>query len=147
MTQTLTLEQVKAAARDYYDRGRLGAQMPNAPSGCKYVTEQDGEQYRCGIGAALSDETIQLLGDANARRVTYLMQKSLIVVSPEEKDRILNIQNIHDMWQSMPHIIHEQNFLRLIDHSSHHCPPSTGETPHVEKAPEVQVQVKELEPA
>lgn len=117
--QKLTLEEVKAAARDYYERNMLIAQRvdPDAERTCIYQRE-DG--CRCALGAALSDETLMTIRSLglNGKGLFTLRANNIVSVENEEEMRaILAIQIAHDDWAHDSNSItayHENRFKELI---------------------------------
>lgn len=135
--QELTVEQVKAAARDYYDRGLLTAQHPNPNMRvCQYRVGD----YRCAIGAALDAEAIvrasERGGDVKfiASVFSYGENQSIIRVGGESTlNYLISIQKKHDAWceaevdRGQPgrtdwssHLADQAKsaFLTIIDHHS-----------------------------
>jgi hypothetical protein len=120
--QTLTLEEVKAAARKSYDAGRLCAQSDSAPP---YALAFGVS--RCAIGAALNRTTLGRIrkeGDESCG-IGMLADKGYVLLSePAEQTPIYVIQAAHDNWGELRRegdgdaAKAEQNFLRLIDHPS-----------------------------
>jgi hypothetical protein len=96
MTQHLTVEEVKAAARTYYLAGKLTAQHPDQSERlCHY---QIGD-YRCGIGAAMTDETLEAIrasGNSSCG-ISRLAHDHSDIVTLESKE-IQDIQEEHDNW-------------------------------------------------
>lgn len=98
--QVLTPASVRAAARDYYAKGLLTAQAPNpAQRWCKIEVDD----YRCAIGAALNNETMDRFheagGDASVQTgVTSLVDSGFIDIAAADLPEIANIQYLHDCW-------------------------------------------------
>lgn len=96
--QKLTLEGVKAAAADWYRRGKLIAQSSKPYTGCYYVRE-DG--CRCAIGAALTDETLKLVTSSqyyNGEGIQSLRGHVVEIAELRELDAIIDLQRAHDAW-------------------------------------------------
>lgn len=117
--QTLKLEEVKKAAREYYDNGWLGAQQSSADL-CLYAYG-DGIT-RCAIGAALSDETIEVIltKRLNTKSLNDLVKfDNILVVDPLELHAMVTIQSLHDTWVSHKdtedHEMREREFRLAID--------------------------------
>lgn len=94
--QVLTLEGVKAAARDYYSRGKLGAQC--GVGKCEY---ESGNGVRCAVGAALCDETlaaIRRINIGNTATISKLVGNVVVAVEGDALDDIQEIQDTHDRW-------------------------------------------------
>ena len=140
MTNKLTLESVKAAARAAYDSGTLLAQSGTTAYG--YSKVYSGKEYRCAIGAACSLDQIYAIDserlhttvldgpiseqawdrEALVRRDSLLRILGLDESTPGFSDMVA-IQAAHDYWlsadidgidgdsQEM-----QDNFLRLIDY-------------------------------
>ena len=119
LRQTLTLAEVKAACRRYYDMSKLIAQHPKPRKRRLVFVSPDG--YRCAVGAALSDETIAkgiiTLGD-------YVINVDILYADNESK--IGSIMLTHDSWASAtePHIreYYEREFLRMIEYEKNTGP-------------------------
>ncbi len=90
MTQHITKAQAIAAARDYYERGKLGFQ--NGKIACLYLYS-DG--CRCAIGAVLDDEHIQT-GALCDGDVYDLIGTGLICVSEDDAEFLSRLQAAHD---------------------------------------------------
>lgn len=93
MAQHLTLEGVKAAARDYYERGLLTAQHPEPDKRVCVYLGSGGR--RCAIGAALDDDLVMeatgtVKGLEYHHGVTFDSDKALCDIS--------DIQMAHDSW-------------------------------------------------
>lgn len=89
---TLTLAEVKAKAKDYYDRCLLGAQHK---AGCQnfYHAYPD---VRCAVSCCYPDRFNQeLLTFATS---TKMIEVKLLIIDPEEAVAIRNIQSAHDDW-------------------------------------------------
>lgn len=116
--QTLTWEEVQAAARAAYEDGRLTAQAPlREDRECKY-------RWRdrvCAIGAALSDEVAHL-GDryffGSGSPVCWLRQRGYIAMPDADFHLATELQQAHDTWCSADddeRAEAEQAFLAALD--------------------------------
>lgn len=110
--QHLTLEGVKEAARNAYDKGELGAQRGYE---CLYAFD---DESKCAIGAALDEATLAhiMLNSMNGNDVLQLMQGNVITCTPDETPEICRIQELHDEATGGP--VPMENFLHAIDHPS-----------------------------
>lgn len=96
--QTLTYNQVRAAARKAYEACRLTAQHPVAAHRqCVYDT---GDGYHCAIGAAFSAETLAALRDKGIDHDIAASMLSVDVVNFRRCDlgKIARLQHAHDNW-------------------------------------------------
>lgn len=99
MTQILTLDEIKANARAFYDAGKLTAQNDG---GCVYMGKND---CRCAIGASFTDETLTLVifrGCNSNESIFGLYRRDIIASSEDEKAWISGIQDAHDAWARFP---------------------------------------------
>ena len=97
----LTLDAVKAAAREAYAKGELGFQK--GEQSCQYTGDATGAP--CAVGAALPKEVRQFVGMShwlNGRGVETLAKEGIVKVLPSELGPIAEIQSAHDS------IIHAQ---------------------------------------
>jgi len=95
--QTITLEQVKEAARKAYEAGTLTAQLSPDNAYCKYHIGN----ARCAVGACLTDETLKEIDKRgiNAQHVGMVIAKGVVAVeNPDEVQEIVSIQVAHDNW-------------------------------------------------
>lgn len=99
MTQVITLHDLVNAAQDYFDRGQLTAQLGH---GCVY---SDGATGRCVIGAAMSQETIDIirakgLNGATISLISDNRRLPRIIAFPDEDtlDIATQLQVLHDDW-------------------------------------------------
>jgi hypothetical protein len=92
--QTLTLEQVKTAARDYYERGMLTAQHPISDNRACVYELNTHSGYRCAIGAALNREAL----DKACGSVSYLVDCDIIRCTKADLIGLAEIQTAHDAW-------------------------------------------------
>jgi hypothetical protein len=91
--QVLTLAEVKAKGREYYEKGMLTAQGPNPE--CEYVQSTG---HRCVVGAALNDKLAQYMVNHpsdNNQMVNTI--SNLIRISPDSV-LIKALQDAHDSW-------------------------------------------------
>ena len=127
--QTLTLEEVKAAARKAYDENRLLAQWALSDPALVDENGFTGEygylvgQYCCGIGAALTAETLSDLQSRSMNldtSITSLVHDGRVTLGePNQLPTFEYIQNAHDRWLDSPTDTGKRDaFLRLIDHLS-----------------------------
>lgn len=125
--QKLTLEGVKAAARDWYSRGMLIAQnVRSAEDQCIY-SRDDG--CRCAIGAALNDDTAKEVRRrfSNGNSLSILINRNLVDIDGEDYAQLRQIQLAHDTWMSRVRAgaskrriqTAEMNFKRWIDAEAH----------------------------
>jgi hypothetical protein len=124
--QTLTIEEVKAAARAAYDAGTLTAQHPD-PTMRRCVYDV-GDGYRCAIGCALSASTIDALVAADMNdAVGVIRLDDDGIIALDRRGDAENLQCAHDTWatysaefgEDSPTTIECRNkFLRMIDHPS-----------------------------
>lgn len=123
--QTLTLEYVKAAARKAYDEGRLVAQNFKAGDEFPSAMFLTPKGHCCAIGAALNDDTLELLkaGKNLSGTIYGLLARGQVRISPPghgTADQITNIMIAHDLIIGDP-LKREKRmseFLRLIEHPS-----------------------------
>lgn len=95
---TLTLADVKRAARDYYLRGRLIAQHP-APHSQFEMSEMSGANYRCAIGAALTDEVIAYAYHNNLQTIACLWEHNVVQTqSAMDRQLMADLMTTHDAW-------------------------------------------------
>lgn len=121
--QTLTYNQVRAAARKAYEACRLTAQHPVAAHRqCVYDT---GDGYHCAVGAAFDAETLAAIRD---KGIDHDLQASLlngVVVDFPSHDivQIAELQRAHDDWAMCARsygVLHqrtrssERKFARMI---------------------------------
>lgn len=94
--QTITFDEAKAAARKYFEAGKLTAQHPDpAMRMCVYST---GE-YRCAIGAGLTDETIGELRTFGLNRGASVDAiRKHITYADDQEDGLRQLQELHDAW-------------------------------------------------
>jgi hypothetical protein len=125
--QVLTVEGVKAAAREYYDRGMLLAQYPKLDLKKGSCVYRGPEGYRCAVGAAMDDATINVIShEENSNKFTVLLRAPLSPISVpdlETENQIIIIQNRHDEWLGLLKVNGinnnaeaEQRFLDAIDY-------------------------------
>lgn len=98
MTQLLTVEGVKQAAREHYAAGKLTAQHPKQDQReCAYTI---GE-YRCAVGAALSAETLRRMSPSDNNTALFAINTEkcgIIFENAESKSDISGIRRRHDDW-------------------------------------------------
>lgn len=123
--QTLTLEDVKAAARKAYDEKRLLAQHYDSVADTPNEMFATSDGHCCAVGAALSDATIAMLRASGnlSGTISGMVGRGQIRVSPpgwKTQDAITEIMIAHDRMISEPHKRRtlEASFLKLIDHSA-----------------------------
>lgn len=104
--RTITTEELKKNALEYYRMGKLTAQN----SGKCVLRDRDG--CRCAIGASLTEEEI-LVGQNGDTSTFSLTRRKL--VDFEDREFAGNLQSKHDMWGM--HVSNEeikQEFLELL---------------------------------
>lgn len=116
--QTITYDEVVAAARRAYDDGTLLALLKERgdySAGCFYRTPEG----RCAVGAALSDETLRRLDHGEDRGGHPLMGATVdtlqgegIVDCGRDLCRIAKLQQVHDQW--LKYGKGKEEFLSLI---------------------------------
>lgn len=114
MTQIITLEQVRSAARAAHAAGTLLAtryEMLRARDGiadpegsiCLYATNLDGVDCRCVIGSAMNEETIGRLDNTiNGAKVMKLLGGAdpLLSLPNDDALELDRLQTAHDLWLS-----------------------------------------------
>ena len=108
--RTITTEELKRKAKEYYAARRLTAQNS---MGC--VLRED--DCRCAIGAAMTDEEINKANDAKAPTVKLLVDNNII--SFENIPFAIKLQHAHDVWCCEVNFrkdkrTKEQDFLELL---------------------------------
>ena len=119
MTQFLSLDAVKKAAREYYAKGKLTAQARlKKDRKCRYKSGP----YRCAIGAALSRYSLSKINRYwNHQTFPGLWDQRIVAVRPYEIIPICRIQDAHDLWiravnkEGNDEEECRQRFLNLID--------------------------------
>lgn len=111
MLQTITLEQVKAGARDYYQRKLLIAQMPKRKRRLVYGIGD----YRCAISTVFTSKTMAALEAKGLR--DGAITEGLVQVEPRnDRTEIERIQNAHDDWAlHSSSSTQKKRFLKLIE--------------------------------
>lgn len=94
--QFLSVEQAKAAAREYYLAGKLTAQCADQHDrNCLYLQE-DGT--RCAIGAALTDETLGRTLEGETVAMLVASRK----LNTDDVQGLQRLQGAHDSWCGFP---------------------------------------------
>jgi hypothetical protein len=91
--QTITLTDVVREGMYAWEKGTLAAAAGDTD--CKY----ENEGLNCIVGAAMTDETIQILKDqrCNGLSVDLITERGLIVVQlPEDLTKMTRLQGLHD---------------------------------------------------
>tara|TARA_R110000868_G_scaffold322391_9_gene583324 strand:- start:3665 stop:4039 length:375 start_codon:yes stop_codon:yes gene_type:complete len=119
MTQYISLEQVKKAAREAYDNGTLGALNF---SECMNIYPDSNS--RCAVAACFNDETIKKikLAQQETASFTSLINNETLSCLTAEKSKIHDIQHAHDKWATTIDTNKKQDarkkFLKLIDYKT-----------------------------
>ncbi len=81
-------------AREYYEKGKLGAQDPDVEN-CEYISENG---FRCAIGASLNEGQIKevLNNEWNGQSVETLIEKEVFKTSAPVFAK--KLQYAHDNW-------------------------------------------------
>lgn len=117
--QTVTIEQIKAAAREAYRDKLLTAQ---APVGHRQQAYQSGK-YRCAIGAVMTMDTLNRL---QGRIEGAFSDGHMKLIG--DFAIVQQIQSAHDAWLLHRTTSERNRFLKLIEykrgHQTHQAHPS-----------------------
>ena len=102
MTQHITLKEVEAACRTAYKENRLIAQGPTSIDYGYQVLGEDKVVRVCAIGAALTDETLEVISTKKLQQVPIgaiiRETESLISWDADDFQELVHIQQCHDRW-------------------------------------------------
>lgn len=115
---TLTLDGVKAKAKEYYDKGLLGAQMKQGAYCANFYDEDPN--IRCAVSCSYPDRFN--IPDLKGAGVFKMEDYGLVKFeSQADRSAIRQIQVTHDLWASQVNFCHEEavknsekEFLALV---------------------------------
>lgn len=91
LLQTLTLAEVKAKAREYYEAGKLTAQHLNPAE--RMCVNKGADGHRCAVAAAFNDELLEAYPRGSIASI-----QGVSFIDLDEKRAIRDIQEAHDIW-------------------------------------------------
>jgi hypothetical protein len=109
----LTFEQVAEAARKAIAENRLQCQVTDDRHACRYLQVINGQNIRCVIGSALTDEQAVTLD-----RRTFSSLRSLIsaeIVETNDGDDLIRLQGLHDGLAGNGGLGNGEKILALIE--------------------------------
>jgi hypothetical protein len=119
--QVLTSKGVAKAALDYHAKGLLIAQHPEVTA--DYVAANDqGQECRCAIGAALKPKTLlavmrqqQQPGTTKYLAVHALLGRFISTSTPIDESNLTRMQCLHDDWAKSGEPADEKQFLKFLN--------------------------------